>query len=172
MKTLYLLRHAKSSWANAHLDDHDRPLNDRGRAAAALVAQHVARAKIAPDLILCSTACRAQETLEPMRAVLDPATEIRIDGDLYGAPVELLKGQVAALPDTCASVMIIGHNPGLSELAVDLLGATEDGHGAPSELTTAALATLTVDEPTWSLVRPGSAALTALVLARALPGAT
>src|SRR5271166_6291051 len=72
MKTLHLLRHAKSSWKDPNLDDHDRPLNKRGRQTAKLIAAYFRRAKIAPDLVICSTAVRARQTLDPIAKVRKP----------------------------------------------------------------------------------------------------
>ena len=66
MKSLHLLRHAKSSWKGPGLNDHDRPLNKRGRQTAKMMAAYLRRAKIAPDLVICSTAVRAQQTLDPI----------------------------------------------------------------------------------------------------------
>src|SRR5436309_2529349 len=66
MKSLYLLRHAKSSWKDPGLDDHDRPLNKRGRQAAKIMATYLRRSEITPDVVICSTATRAKETLDPI----------------------------------------------------------------------------------------------------------
>lgn len=72
MKTLYLLRHAKSSWKDPGLDDLDRPLNKRGRETAKTMAAYLRRAKISPDVVLCSTAVRAKQTLEPIAKAIKP----------------------------------------------------------------------------------------------------
>jgi phosphohistidine phosphatase len=81
MPTLYLLRHAKSSWGDPELPDHDRPLAPRGERAAALIGEHLRSAGIAPALVLCSSAVRARETLDRVA----PEGELRIEPELYGA---------------------------------------------------------------------------------------
>jgi phosphohistidine phosphatase len=110
---LYLLRHAKSSWEFLDLPDHDRPLAPRGKRAAKAMARHLRKQGIVPELVLCSTATRARETLERvgLEGVLEPG--------LYGASAATLLGR---LDDVDAeSVMLVGHNPGLHDLALRLL---------------------------------------------------
>src|SRR5258708_4362712 len=85
VRTLYLLRHAKSSWTDPSLSDHERPLAPRGRRAAMRVARYANTEGIRPDLVLSSSALRARETLEVLRPALGPGAELRIDDDLYGA---------------------------------------------------------------------------------------
>ena len=72
MKSLYLLRHAKSSWKELGLNDHDRPLNKRGRQAAKIMATFLRRSEITPDVVICSTATRAKETLDPIVKAINP----------------------------------------------------------------------------------------------------
>jgi phosphohistidine phosphatase len=72
MKTVYLLRHDKSSWKNPGLDDHERPLNRRGRQVAKRMEEYLWRAKVAPDVVLCSTAVRAKQTLDPIAKRIRP----------------------------------------------------------------------------------------------------
>ena len=83
MKTLYLLRHAKSSWKDPGLDDLDRPLNKRGRETAKTMAAHLRRAKITFDLVLCSTAVRAKQTLEPIAKAIKPPRVV-FESRIYG----------------------------------------------------------------------------------------
>jgi phosphohistidine phosphatase len=82
VKRLFLLRHAKSSWDDPGLDDHDRPLAPRGRRASGLIAEHLRRARIGPVLVLCSSARRTRETLERAMPALDPGY-VRIERHLY-----------------------------------------------------------------------------------------
>lgn len=126
MKTLHLLRHAKSSWDDSALDDHDRPLAPRGERAARALADHWAACGVRPDLVLCSTACRARQTLERILPRWDPPPAVRWDPGLYGASAPELLERVQGLADTHASVLLVGHNPGLGELATLLAGS-----GAP-----------------------------------------
>src|SRR5215210_6948945 len=85
MKTLHLVRHAKSSWDDAALADHDRPLAPRGRRAAKLLAGYLHREGIAPELVLCSSARRARETLEGLAPALGDQVDVQIEPDIYGA---------------------------------------------------------------------------------------
>ena len=109
---LFVLRHAKSSWNNSHLADHDRPLAPRGRRAAEALAGHVGHLDPPPDLVLCSTARRAQDTLEPLRPRLPDSTEVLIEEDLYGAPAPTARTASGRSPTTTPSVLVVGHNPG------------------------------------------------------------
>lgn len=147
MHRLFVLRHAKSSWTNSFLADHDRPLAARGERAAAALADHVAMIDPPPSLVLCSTARRAQDTLEPLRARLPESTEIRLEDDLYGAAGTELLDRLRTVSDDVESVMVVGHNPGLEEL---VRGLGRDGDAqliarVHSKFPTAALATLAFD---------------------------
>ena len=120
MKTLYLLRHAKSSWKDRGLDDLDRPLNKRGRETAKTMAAHLRRAKITFDLVLCSTAARAKQTLEPIAKAIKPPRVV-FESRIYAvAQPELLK-YLRGLPETVECALMIGHNPGLLILRWRLL---------------------------------------------------
>src|SRR5215469_900221 len=122
MKTLYLLRHAKSSWKDPGLDDLDRPLNKRGRETAKTMAAYLRRSKIAPDLVLCSTAVRARQTLEPIAKAIKPGS-VAFESRIYEvAQPELLK-YLRGLPEPVECALIIGHNPGLHDLALALADA-------------------------------------------------
>jgi phosphohistidine phosphatase len=116
MRRLVLLRHAKSSWADSDIDDHQRPLNTRGRHAARLLAGHFA-GQTPPDLILCSSAVRTRQTLEPIAAALAHPPLILIEDALYLAGAAALRKRIAHIPDDIGSVVVIGHNPGIHELA-------------------------------------------------------
>jgi phosphohistidine phosphatase len=115
---LFLLRHAKSSWDDASIDDHDRPLAPRGRRSAARIADYATKTGIRPDLILCSSATRARQTLERIAPSLGRDAEIRIERSLCGATEDRLLERLHALPEEVDSVMMIGHNPGVQDLAV------------------------------------------------------
>jgi phosphohistidine phosphatase len=124
-KRLYLLRHAKSSWKQPELADHDRPLASRGRRAAKAIARHLRERQIAPELVLCSTARRARETLERIEPALATAA-VRREPQLYRASADVLFERLRTVPDDVASVMLIGHNPAIEQLALDLLSARSD----------------------------------------------
>ena len=106
MKTLYLLRHAKSSWKDPGLADLDRPLNKRGRETAKTMAAYLRRAKITPDVVLCSTAVRAKQTLEPIAKAIKPPRVV-FESRIYGvAQPELLK-YLRGLPETVECALMI-----------------------------------------------------------------
>lgn len=146
MKTLLLLRHAKSSWKDAELDDHDRPLNKRGKRDAPRMGQLLKDENLLPDLIVASTARRARKTAEHVIHHSGYRGEARITGELYNASRDQLLAIVAALPDTAGRVLLIGHNPGFEEL----LEALTDECRA---LTTAALAHLESPAQSWPQFR-------------------
>ncbi len=169
MKTLYLLRHAKSSWTEPELADRDRPLAFRGLRATATLAEHLTRVRIRPDRVICSPARRAVETLEGIRRVL-PTARVEVDEALYPGEPEALIGLLRNLPGECRSVLLVGHNPALEDLAGSLL--TAEGHD-PSvkrmrqKYPTGALATLEAPAE-WGWLRPGSCTLQAFVRPRDL----
>ena len=169
MHTLYLLRHAKSSWANPTLADRQRPLAPRGRRAAKRIADHLSRERVEPELVLCSSAVRTKETLDLIRGALGPAATVTVEDELYGASADELLEHVRHVSEGVASVMLIGHNPGLAELARILASSGAELQRLEAKFPTAALATLTFAEPTWSRLAPGDAVLRAYVVPRQLP---
>ena len=123
--TLHLLRHAKSSWDDSALADRDRPLAPRGRRAGKLLARHVRDRGIRPDLVVCSPAVRARQTLELVAAGFDGSPPpVRIEEEVYGADAEDLVALLRQVPADTGQVLAIGHNPGFRDLAL-LLGAGE-----------------------------------------------
>ncbi len=166
MHRLLVFRHAKSSWNNASMADFDRPLAPRGQQAAEAMAQHVASLDPPPALVLCSTARRAQDTLQPLRDRLPAGTEVRLEDDLYGADAPDLLALLRTVPDDVTSVMIVGHNPGLENL---VRGLGRDGDAGliarvRTKFPTAALATLTFDGSWKQLGSAASARLEAFVV--------
>src|SRR5512147_1452190 len=127
MKTLYLLRHAKSSWKGEGVEDFDRPLSKRGRAAAKAMGEYFARHLIAPAQVLCSPAKRARETLERLQNGIGPAVPVRFEKVIYMANAPVLLRRVRRLNDSLGSAMLVGHNPGLADLALTLSANWEDG---------------------------------------------
>jgi len=164
-RRLFVLRHAKSSWSNAQLADHDRPLAPRGRRAAEALAAHVATIDPPPALVLCSTARRAQDTLEPVRSRLPDSTEVLIEDDLYGAPAPLILARLRRIPDTTPSVLVVGHNPGLDDLVRSLGRDGDPGLIARvhTKFPTGALATLPF-AGSWQALGSGPATLEAFVV--------
>ncbi len=145
MKALLVLRHAKSSHKDGDLDDHDRPLAKRGKRDAPRMGQLLKDEDLLPDYIASSTAVRARKTAEHVIAASGYRGETRLTGDLYMTSGQSLRELVAALPDSAARVLLVGHNPGLEELLESLLGLY-------TPLSTAALAHVELDIEHWSQV--------------------
>jgi phosphohistidine phosphatase len=116
-RDIVLYRHAKAGLGKAGGSDHDRPLTGRGRRAAVAIATALAARGAPPDLILCSTALRTRETLEPLLARLKPTPPVSIEPDLYLASAQSLLARLRRLPGDVARVVLIGHNDGMAELA-------------------------------------------------------
>jgi phosphohistidine phosphatase len=172
MHQLLLLRHAKSSWDSPDLPDRDRPLNARGRHAAGLMRQAMLDLGLAPDVVLVSSARRTRETL----ALLEPwdDTPLRDDLDaLYLATPETLLDVLHGVQDTARSVMLIGHNPGLHELALALAEGNEmhqdPMRGLMRGFPSGALAEISVAVP-WSQLRAGGGRLVRFITPRSLEG--
>jgi len=119
-KTLYLVRHAKSDWEDPALADRDRPLAARGRKAASTLAGHIERSGISPALVLCSPARRTMDTLRLISGSFRDPVEIQVEDELYGAPMGELLRRLRKVPAPTPSVMLIGHNPAIHELALAL----------------------------------------------------
>ena len=160
MHRLLLLRHAKSSWDQPDLADHDRPLAPRGRRAAAAVGEHLRGLAEPPQLVACSSAARTVETLQRIRSALPSNTSVTVEEQLYAAEADELLAYVRRLPSTVTCVLLIAHNPGIGDLAVMLVGDGDSAARAAmaTKFPTAALAHLAIDEQ-WSTVEPGAAIL-------------
>jgi phosphohistidine phosphatase len=166
MHVLYLLRHAKSSWDDSTLADHERPLAPRGRRDARRIAEHLRRVGHEPELVLCSSATRTRETLDLVRPALATST-ILLEEGLYGASSDELLARIHVVPEPVSSVMLIGHNPGLHELAVTLASTGGELGRLAVKFPTAALATLALAR-TWSGLAPADATLEAYVVPKQL----
>ena len=164
MHTLYLLRHAKSSWDDPTLADYERPLAPRGRRAAKRIGDYLRASGIEPEFILCSGAERTRQTLE----LIELASPTMIDPLLYASSAEQLLDRVRAVPDDVASVMLIGHNPALHDLALGLASAGPELELLAAKFPTAGLATLTT-RTTWRQLTSGKAVLAGYVVPKQLP---
>jgi len=145
MKTLYLLRHAKSSWKDDALADFDRPLNPRGKRATRTLADLFTKKKIKPDVIISSPAVRARETIERILRFTKSKSEPRFDERIYEAPAERLETVLTRIEKTAESALLVGHNPGMEELLTRLTGRSE-------RMPTGALAKITFKKGTWSSI--------------------
>jgi phosphohistidine phosphatase len=143
LKTLLVLRHAKSSWNETALDDHDRPLNQRGRRDGPQMGKFIREHGLIPDVIISSDAVRARLTAAAVAEAAKYPGEIRLEPRLYAASVDnILAVLRTAKGLNVKTVMIVGHNPGLEELVAQLTGE-------PQELPTAALAQIVLPIERW-----------------------
>jgi phosphohistidine phosphatase len=156
MKTIHLLRHAKSSWKDAGMSDFERPLNARGREAAPLIGQFILQKKIRPDLILSSPAERARQTALLVIKAAHLDAELRFDERIYEADVARLLEVVSQIDESFGVALLVGHNPGMENLVETLTGETQS-------MPTAALARIILDVEKWSKVRERTGRLDWLV---------
>lgn len=160
-KQLVLLRHAKSSWDDPFLEDFDRPLAKRGRKAGKCVSEWLKAQDIRPDLVLCSPAVRTRETLALVADAIGPAARIHYDKRLYLADADDLLTKIRSADADARSVMVIGHNPGMHDLAIALLrpGAKRDRAKLAEKFPTATVACFDVPIAWWTELKPGEATL-------------
>ncbi|GGX99749.1 SixA phosphatase family protein [Streptomyces minutiscleroticus] len=167
LRRLVVLRHAKSARPEG-VADHERPLAPRGLRDAPAAGRALAEADCLPDLALCSTALRARRTWELASAQWGTPPSVRYDPRLYGAGAPGLLGVVRESPAEARTLLLVGHNPGLQELVLDLAG---DGLGDALDAVrrtfpTSAVAVLTWHGAVWRDLAPGTAVLTAALVPR------
>ncbi|WP_426957100.1 SixA phosphatase family protein [Muricoccus radiodurans] len=170
MHRLLLLRHAKSTWDDPALSDHARPLNARGRRAAAGMGAAMRGMALRPDLVLVSSARRTLQTLEAL-GVLEGSPRVEPMDDLYLAPWRRLLEAAQAVPDEVGTVLAIAHNPGLHELALELTGPDDrsaDARVLAGAYPTCSLAEFAFEGP-WVSLRPGGARLVRFLTPSNLP---
>jgi len=161
MLTLYLLRHAKSSWDSPVHSDFDRPLNNRGRSDAVNLGQHLQKTGIHPELALVSAARRTCETFQLLAAQLSPPPDIITSKRLYGAGPAGIISEIQNYGRSVTHLMVIAHNPGIEALAVQL--TADDPTNAlgiiRGKYPTSAMTTLTFDVSSWTELTPQSGTL-------------
>jgi len=133
-KRIYLLRHAKSDWMDMALSDHKRPLNERGEKAADLVGCKLALKGFSPDLVYCSTAKRAVETLERVMTSGGFNWHVEHRGSLYGASADTLLTFIHQADPACDALLFVGHNPGFQDLALALAAEEKCDNGKLKKL--------------------------------------
>ena len=164
MKRLTLVRHAKSSWKNAALSDFDRPLNGRGKRDAPRIGAYLAEQGVAPDIVLASPARRARKTAQLLGATLPAAAgRILFDPALYEADAALLLERVRALDEAWLHVMLVGHNPGLTDLVNLLANAGLDN------LPTCGVAVIELEIVSWRQAAAGCGRVAFFAVPKALP---
>ena len=161
-KTLFLLRHAKSSWDEPGLVDHDRPLSKRGIKAAPLMARAMVQRNWLPDFALVSSAMRTQQTWQLAREEFPARIEAHVENSIYEAPAEAIANAIRKIPERVSSLIVIGHNPGLEDISTYLAspGSDEDAlFNLRQKFPTAALARFSYDSE-WKSLSQQSAGLT------------
>ena len=175
MKTLLIARHAKSDWTDSSLEDHDRPLNERGRRDAPKVARAIAAAGCVLDRVYSSTSARTRETWALMRpelarlGALGPPPLARWRRDLYLASAGHVLDVLKAAPPGAGAIMALGHNPGVHELAARLSVRGEPAtlQRVARHMPTGAVAVVELDAPRWDAAATGGR-LARLILPRNL----
>lgn len=170
MKRVAILRHAKSSWDDAGLDDFDRPLNARGRKAAWRVGEELRRRGLVFDQVIASPAARVRETLEELARGCGEDLRVRFAPEIYQATGKALEKLLRALPEEIEAPLLVGHNPALHELLLTL--ASEDERGFRGRIAgkfpTAALAVVELDAVRWCDIAAGGGRIAELILPREL----
>jgi phosphohistidine phosphatase len=164
-RQLLLLRHAKSSHDDPDLADHDRPLAPRGQRAAKAIGANMRERGLAPSLVLCSSATRARQTLEGVSP--DAHAAVRVESELYEATARALLERLRRIPDEVPSAMMVGHNPAMERLALDLAARGPDLADLSRKYPTGALAVLEF-EGKWGDLDADGARLVAFVKPRDL----
>lgn len=170
MKTLYFLRHAKSDWANPNLSDYDRPLNERGIRVSARLGRLFRDMAIRPDLILCSPARRARQTLNVIQQETGEDYQVKYDPGLYESGAGDIEAVIRAVPGDVGELMVVGHNPGLETLVQQLMAG---GKSAPlsklhEKFPTGGLAILNFNIDTWADLAADSGNLIDFIVPREL----
>ncbi len=171
MRTVSLYRHAKSSWDDPSLEDFDRDLSKRGRASAPRMGAYIREAGLTPDLVLSSQAVRTRETFRLTFGDADGAPEMRLEQRLYLACASTMLDMLRGLPDEVGHVMILGHNPGLHALALDLFSRGEPAAVNPicRKFPTCGLAVIDVESSSWHALAVGDGYLRIFITPKSLP---
>ncbi len=148
MKRLYLFRHAKAA-PDDGAGDHERPLTGRGRRNAPEMGREIARQGYRPDLVLCSTSRRTTETLELSLPFFTPEPEVRFEPGLYHAAAGDILARAGLIDDRFESVLFVGHNPGMEDLALRIAGPSKIGRRIAGKFPTAAFVAFESGATTW-----------------------
>ena len=165
MKRLLLLRHAKSSWSQPDVDDHERPLNKRGEKAAKRIGRWLREEGVTPDLVLCSTARRTRQTLDLLLPFAGRPPTVEMAPGFYMAAAPSLLERLQAVAAGIGCVLAIGHNPGFEQLARLLVGKGDKAVLAQlaAKYPTGALADIRFDAPRWRTIGPRQGELAAFI---------
>ena len=163
---LILTRHAKSSWKHSGLDDHDRPLNRRGRESAASIGRWLSNKGYSPDLVLSSTSARTCETWERMSGEFECGVKILKVASLYHSDPENILSEIRE-SETAGTVLVLGHNPGIGETA-KMLAALPPNQSEFGRYPTAATTVFDFDIPNWSRANWGIGRISDFIVPRML----
>ncbi|MEQ9618745.1 MAG: histidine phosphatase family protein [Deltaproteobacteria bacterium] len=153
-KTLFLVRHAKSSWDDANIEDIERPLNKRGKADAPRMGKHLAGYEARPEVIISSPAVRAYKTAREIAAELGfKKSEVKIDEDLYSFDSSDIIEVIRGFDDVYQTIMLVGHNPAITRLVNELSGSSIDN------VPTCGVALLRFNVKKWSGIKKGTGEL-------------
>ncbi|TMJ05731.1 MAG: histidine phosphatase family protein [Alphaproteobacteria bacterium] len=174
MRRLILLRHAKSDWSAPGARDLERPLSARGRAAAPRMGAYMARHALVPDLIVASPAVRVAETLEHVLPAFKEPPQIRQEERVYESGADTLLAVIKATPKAVHSLLLVGHNPGMAELASLLIAAgdVEARQQLIEKFPTGALAVIDFPLDDWGKLHPKAGRLDRFVVPKALDSET
>lgn len=170
MKTLYLMRHAKSDWSTSHRDDHERPLNARGQKAAKRMADYMVTHGLVPDMVICSTATRARQTLDALLETSANDVPVHYRRALYFTSPDVILDEIRDTDTAVERLLLVGHNPDTQAMAVHL---ADDPHNADvnaiaRKYPTAALAAFEFAADDWKDVGWGGGRLKAFLRPKAL----
>lgn len=168
MKTLFLLRHAKSTWDDPVARDFDRPLNRRGREAARAVGAEMARLGLAFDHVVASPAVRVKETLAEVEKGYGAALSATFDKRVYLATTDTLLDLIRATGDEAERLLLVGHNPGLESIALELTSGSGPRDAVAIKYPTGALAEIELPVDEWYAAAPGTGRLTRFIRPRDL----
>jgi phosphohistidine phosphatase len=155
--SLWLLRHAKSSWSDPGLRDEDRPLAPRGERAADRIRDYLDAEGIHPELALCSSALRARQTLARVLPALGTDLEVHIEPALYTFDADVVLDRLGRISSDVTSALIVGHNPAIEDLAARIADRGDRLPNLSRKYPTAALAEIAFIDGTWGMLadRPG-----------------
>ncbi len=171
MKTLYLMRHAKSDWSEGKTKDHSRGLTARGKKAARRMGHYMKAERLVPDLVLSSTAKRARLTAEGVVEALGEDIPARYDRVLYFTSPDLILDEIREVGDNVETLLVIGHNPDTQAVAVHLAADAHDPNveAMARKFPTAALAIYSLDVTSWRNVGWGIGLVLGYLRPKALP---
>lgn len=174
MRRILLFRHAKSDWSDPDMADRDRRLNRRGEEAAPKIGAYLARHRLIPQRVLCSTARRARDTWELVAAELPSPPPVSYEERLYNARPDAILDVLRDLGKDVRSALVVGHNPGLQELATLLIASGDLDHRERlrEKFPTAGLVVIDFAVDSWSRLHPHSGRLERFVVPRMLEAAT